>query len=171
MKRILFLLSALYLLPLAATAATAVPAEKMPDLQLAVDVPILVDPLYEDDVIDIFESSLRTAFRRRGYEGRIENLNWTETPRDNVPLLKVRLMRWQRTRTGGVECTFSAAIRPPGGEEQPLGLITQTDLGLGISSRFTLAEAFRDSAETASEQLYRRIAELNVVPGITVERR
>lgn len=127
----------------------------------------MIDPLHEDDVIEVFGDSIRDAFRRRGYDGQIKELDRADDPKSDLPLLHVRLIRWERTRTGGVECAFSASVRPVGGEERSLGMFTQTELGLMISNRFSLHEAFREAAERAAEQMYRRIAEQNVIPGIS----
>src|SRR5690606_25947882 len=104
---------------------------------------------------------------RRGYEGQIDDLYRSETPRSDVPLIFVRLLRWERTRTGGIDCSFYAAVTPAGGEEQSLGSFNQHELGIGIGSRWMLAEAFRDAAERAAEDMYRRLEKLAVLPGIS----
>ena len=165
MKPTRFLLGALLLLPLAASAAER-SDQGSPALQVQVDVPASVDPLHEDDVIEVFVDAVREAFRRRGYDGRIDELDWADDVKPDAPLLAVRLLRWERNRTGGIDCTFGASVRPVGGKEQSLGTFTQTELGLAITNRWTLHEAFRDAAERAAEQMYRRLAKLDVIPGI-----
>lgn len=137
-------------------------------LQLEVLLPASVDPIHSDDVIEIFASSVREAFRRKGYDGRLEELYFSQDAKPELPLLTIRVFQWKRNRTGGIDSTFTAAIRPVDGEEQRLGMFhaTESAVTFNRNNPWQVGEAFRDSAERAAEDLWRRLEKLNVVPGI-----
>ena len=124
------------------------------------------DPLHEDDINRFMVDSVRSTFRERGFQGRIEERFRSDAAPSEVPLLTIRLTQWRRTPTGGVDCTFAASIRTAHGVEQPLGQFTATELATTITNRWTLAEAFRDTAERAAEDLWKRLSELQVLPGV-----
>lgn len=169
MQRLMLSLGLLLAVSLPMAAQPAAPTT--PDLQVEVIQPPSIDPLHEDDITRFFVDSVRETFRRRGYTGRIDELYFRDEPRDGAALLTIRLTQWRRNRTGGVDCTFSASIRPPFGQEQSLGVFTGTESGLSITNRWHLAEAFRDSAARAAEELWRRLAEKNILPGVAPSRR
>ncbi len=157
----LLLFASLVLAGCATTARERTP----PSLQVEVIVPPSSDMLREDDIADFFVDGVRETFRRRGFEGWIDELYFREEPRPGIPVLTVRLNQWRRTHTGGVECNFTASYRQPGGEEQPLGHFTSTELATTITSRWTLVEAFRATAERAAEDVWNKMAEANLLPG------
>jgi hypothetical protein len=146
-------------------AADSAPTAQAP-LQVEVSMPASMNPIHDDDVAEVLVDSIRDAFRKRGYKGKIEEVRRPDEPAADRPLVTIRLTEWRRNRTGGVDCTFTAAIRPAHGAEQSLGLFTATELGLGINNRWQLGEAFRDSAERAADDLYRRLAKMDAVPGV-----
>lgn len=168
MKRLIMILSLLGAGAAApGGAGEPVAAQPEPKLQVRVLLPPTGNPIHEDDVIDVFVGSVREAFRRQGYEGRLEDLRFRDEPVPELPLLTMRVVQWKRNRTGGIDCTFSAAVRPGGGEERSLGMFHALEMSMNVTTRWQLGEAFRDAAEQAATDLWRRLAGLNVVPGIT----
>jgi hypothetical protein len=155
------------LLFLACPVVAAPSATTHPDLQVEVLQPPSVDPLHEDDVTRFFVDSVRETFRRRGYTGKIDELYFRDKPREDAALLTIRLTQWRRNRTGGVDCTFSATIRPPSGPERALGTFTGSESGISITNRWHLTEAFRDAASRGAEELWRRLERLEVLPGVS----
>lgn len=139
---------------------------EQPELQVRVVLPASVDPIHEDDVIDIFAQSVRDAFRRKGYRGQLEELRFGQDPDLEAPLLTIYVTTWRRNRTGGIDCIFTAAVRPMDGEERRLGVFHATEMGMNISGPWQLGDAFRDAAEQAAADLWRRLARMNILPGI-----
>ena len=151
---------------LGALALPVAAQESKPLLQVQVTVPGMVDPLTEDDITELLTDSLRDAFRRQGYDGQVEEIHRLDDAKADATLVSLQLIEWERNRTGGVECTFTAAVRPPNGTERSLGMFTAMESGIAISTRWQLAEAFRDSAERAAVEFWRRLSKLDIVPGI-----
>ena len=170
-KLFLFLSAALV------TAALPVPAQEEnapppgPEvLQLRIDVPVSWEPFMSDDVADAIEGHVRETFRRQGFKGTWERVDMAEKASTETPLLEVRLLQWRISRTGLVECTMAASLRSADGEEISLGSFTATEFSWGPEGRWETAEHFRNSAEDAARQIYRRLERGGYLPSMIPER-
>jgi hypothetical protein len=171
MKRLFVYLSMVACLGLAPTLLTAAPEAARPTLHVEVITPPMADTWVEDQVRRALFDNVYETFHRRGFAGRIEERRFQEAVPAEDLLLTIRLTRWRQTRTGGVDCSFTATLRPPHGEATSLGHFTSTDLGLGITSRWSLAEAFRNTARQAADDLWRRLSRSDAAPGLFVAKR
>lgn len=147
------------------------------DLLVQVDVSPRWQPMVDDDIAEAIGSIVRNEFRRQGYAGEVRYLRRGEAPAPGTPLLVLYVNQWRLTRANTAECVLSAKLRTAAGE---------TDLGLVESNEFTwlgsgrrvggareleIVDAFEKSAANAIRDLYRRMADTGLVPGVTRERR
>jgi hypothetical protein len=144
-----------------------------PDLQVQVDVPAVWRPMIDDDIAEAIGSIVRNEFRRQGYTGNVQYLRRGEEPMGGVPVLALYLNQWRLSRTGTAECVLSAKLRTADGETD-LGLVESTEFTwLGSSGRVSavrqleIADAFEKSASNAIRDLYRRLADTALVPGLS----
>ncbi len=151
------------------------PAPPPPDLPVYVDVPPSWRPFLDDDIAEAFASRVQRVFRQRGYAGRIALVPRRDEPKPAPPLLEIRLLEWRIGRTGNAECTFSATLQTATGQKS-LGLIAHTAIfwpsrggrwGLGRAQES--ANALDDAAERALRELYQRVAETALIPGLAVK--
>lgn len=142
---------------------------EMPQLQLTLDVPPHWRPFLSDDLADAFASRVTDVFRRQGFTGEMEFVPAGEPDR-NAPVLAIRLINWRIGRTDNAECTFAAAVRS-GGREENLGVFENTPLtwasGLGPGG---LANALGDAADGALRDLARQLARNGTVSGFAADK-
>jgi len=143
------------------------------DLQLTIGVPPTWRPFLEDDIADSLAGILQDTFKRRGYAGKIEFLSDRDPkPDPAIPLLQLELREWRISRTGNAECTLSGKLIAAG-KEHDLGLVTQTDFTwfrdhgrFGLERRLEVADALEKAATGAMRDLFKRIGETTVIPGL-----
>jgi hypothetical protein len=135
--------------------------KEAPSLQVKIDTPTVFDLTIERDIDDAFLAQLDTAFRRSGYDGRIAELSDLDEPAADIPLLSVRLMDWERNRTGFVECRFTAELTTMDGQVKRLGAFYGTAMALGRSDSFSMTRAFEDAAINALRDLHRDLEKLD----------
>ena len=167
----------LALSPLSTRAADPKAAvQPTPDLQVVMDVPPTWRPFLDDDIAETFVARIQTVFKQRGYPGLIRQVERSGTPLPGIPVLEVRLIEWRIGRTSNAECTFSAVLKTPTAEKS-LGLVANTAifwpssgghwrLGRGRDA----ANALDDAAERAIRELYQRVAETGLVPGLAMKK-
>lgn len=136
-----------------------------PALQVRVNVPGTVDRFNEHDIAEAIANRVRETFDRRGYQGRIEAVMPGQDAKSDRPELIVNLMQWRATRTGFIECTFTAKLRNPDGSEQALGFFTGTEILWGSRrSPWDIADTFVDAADNAAGQLWSELSRRDLVP-------
>jgi len=137
---------------------------ELPQLQLTVDVPPNWRPFLADDLAEAFASRVSDVFRRRGYTGKVVFVELNNL-RPDVPVLAIRLINWRLDRTDNAQCTFSASLNQ-GKNEQTLGLFDNTSLTWDRGmSRWGLAEALGDVADSALRDLSVHLAQTGLIPG------
>lgn len=163
---------------LTATAATraepsSAKAAKIADLQLQVNVPPAWRPFLDDDIAEALAGIATDTFKRRGYTGVIDFIEeGRRVPNPDLPLLTLNLMQWRIDRTGNAECTLTADLSVPGKPKRNLGVVTQTQItwiqerGRYGFRRFEVANALEDAATDAMRELFQRVADADLVPGI-----
>ncbi len=161
---------------LPARAAEKAPkAAKAADLQLLVDVPPTWRPFLEDDISDALARILRDSFQRRGYKGVIDPIEESErAPNPDLPLLTVRLHEWRITRTSLAQCTLTATLRV-NGKDHELGVLSgQQMVWFRERGRFgfphEVADAYEDAATDAMRDLYRKVADSGLIPGMAARK-
>ncbi len=145
-------------------------AEK-PALHVFVSVPPTFQPMLDDDIARTLAYRLEDTFRRQGYKGIVTFAAHPSDIKATAPLLELTLVEWRVDLTNNVQCTFSAKLTD-GGKETTLGIFA----GTGITwtrarDRWRLATAFEDSANDALKDLYRRIAEQQLLPGFELKKK
>ncbi len=135
-------------------------------LQLKITVPPSGDMLVERDVAEALAYNVREAFRRRGYEGGIEEILMGDPAKDGRPVLVLNLVRWRMGPTGFVDCSFSATLRAPNGTETSLGSFNATDLTMGKQDRLGRERAFENAAQRAADDLWNKLSQLEALPGL-----
>ncbi len=168
-------LATLLPLGLLAASAQAEPAKsaeaEKPALQVFVSVPPTFQPMLDDDIARTLAYRLEDTFRRQGYKGIVGFAAHPSDIKAEVPLLELTLVEWRVDLTNNVQCTFSAKLTDRG-KETTLGIFA----GTGITwtrarDRWRLATAFEDSANDALKDLYRRIAEQQLLPGFELRKK
>jgi hypothetical protein len=140
--------------------AAAAPAA----LQLQVDLPFVQDLFVEQDLSEALAATVRDTFRRHGYKGGIDEIATGNKPHADRPVLTVKLINWRSSRTGFIECAFTAALTNPDGTSQSLGLFTGSEMNLGARTRWDVAQTFVDAAEEASRALWRSMDQKSLLP-------
>ena len=99
-----------------------------------------------------------------------------DEPKPKLPVLEVRLLEWRISRTGNAECTFSASLKTAGAEKS-LGLVANTAIfwptqrgHWGMGRSFETANALDNAAERALRELYQRVAETGLIPGLVIKK-
>lgn len=158
---------------LRAEAAKAPPPP--PALQVTVNVPPQWRPFLEDDVAEAFADQVRTAFHRFGLKGEITYLGRTDTkPDPKIPHLEISLFEWRIGRSGNAECTFTSVLTAPAGRKD-FGIASGTAFFWPTSSghwslrRMEAADALENAAGRALRDLYGRITETGLVPGMAAK--
>ena len=146
-----------------------------PDLQFYVDVPPTWRPFLDDDIAEAFASRVEYVFKQRGYAGLMAFVQRNDEPKPKLPVLEVRLLEWRISRTGNAECTFSATLKNAAAEKS-LGLVANTAIfwptrggHWGMGRSFEAANALDSAAERALRELYQRVAETGLIPGLVVK--
>lgn len=132
-----------------ATASAEKTASK-PNLMIEVDAPFVFDLMSRDDVIDALYWQLEQALVAKNKALKIEQIKDDKVGADQ-PRLEVTLHSWRSTRTGDVECRFTAQYLV-NDKKQSLGSFEGRQSSLVRSRGF----AFRDyerAAEEAGQQL------------------
>lgn len=140
--------------------AAAAPAA----LQLQVDLPFVQDLFVEQDLSEALAATVRDTFRRHGYKGGIDEIATGNRPSADRPVLTVKLINWRSSRTGFIECAFTATITDANGTPQSLGLFTGSEMNLGARTRWDVAQTFVDAAEEASRALWRSMDKKSLLP-------
>ncbi len=140
--------------------AAAAPAA----LQLQVDLPFVQDLFVEQDLSEALAATVRDTFRRHGYRGGIDEIATGQRPSADRPVLTVKLINWRGSRTGFIECAFTATLALPDGTSQSLGLFTGSEMNLGARTRWDVAQTFVDAAEEASRALWRSMEKKALLP-------
>jgi hypothetical protein len=154
-----------------AESTQAAPAQ----LQISVHVPPTWRPFLADDIAEAFAYRVEDTFKRRGYTGGVAYVDTFTDPDPKRPHLEIRLTEWRINRLGQAECSFFATLVTPLGEKH-LGAVHSTSLfwpittgRWGIHRSFEVADALGDAADRALEDLYRRVARADLVPGLKPE--
>lgn len=131
-------------------AETPAAAAGKPTLQLQVDAPYVTDLINRNDIVDALSSRVREGLARatRGLDIK-ELIN--DEPASDRPLLSVTLIRWDQTRTGDIECRFSAEYQAAG-EKHSLGVFEGRTPSV-MRSRGFGGEDFGRAAEDAGREL------------------
>lgn len=133
-------------------------------LQLQVDLPFVHDLFVEQDLSEALSATVRETFRRNGYKGGIDEIASGNKPSADRPVLTVKLINWRGSRTGFIECAFTATLTNPDGTTQSLGLFTGSEMNLGSRTRWDVAQTFVDAAEEASRALWRSMEAKSLLP-------
>ncbi len=146
---------------------------KYADLQLQINVPPTWRPFLDDDIAGALAGIVTDTFKRRGYTGVIDFIEPDRrAPNPDLPLLALNLMQWRVDRLGNAECTLTAELAVPGKPQRDLGIVTQTQItwiqerGRYGFRRFEAANALEDAASEAMRDLFQRVADTNLVPGL-----
>lgn len=135
-------------------------------MKVQVNVPPSWGLLIDDHVADAFVDRMREVFHHEGFRRPIESVRYVEDPARVPYLVTINLTDWRITRTGNVDCTFTATLRTPTTERR-LGVYTNTTMRwLSGPGRFGLAQAFEDAAEGAIRDLCRDIAATELLPDL-----
>jgi hypothetical protein len=133
-------------------------------LQLQVDLPFVHDLFVEQDLSEALSATVRETFRRHGYKGGIDEVATGNKVSADRPVLTVKLISWRGSRTGFVDCAFSATLTNPDGTTQSLGMFTGSETNMGSFSRWDAAQTFVDAAEEASRALWRSMDKKALLP-------
>jgi len=133
-------------------------------LQLQVDLPFVHDLFVEEDLSEALSATVRETFRRHGYQGGIDEIATGRRPTADRPVLTVKLINWRGSRTGFIECVFSATLTNPDGTTQSLGIFTGSEMNLGSRTRWDVAQSYVDAAEEASRALWRSLEKQALLP-------
>lgn len=135
-------------------------------LQVKVELPPHFDLFYERDVAETLAQYVGETFRRRGYEGRVDDVFYSDDVKTDRPVLALNLIRWQRNRAGFVDCTFTAEVRRSDGSTQSLGLFTGSEIFWAMGNRWDLRDAFEASARNAADQLWGTLLKRDLLPAV-----
>ncbi|HWA08660.1 MAG TPA: hypothetical protein VG838_04250 [Opitutaceae bacterium] len=144
-------------------AAHAAWAAQPVRLQVAIIVPVSMNSIRDDDVVDTFGQNVRTALHQHGFKGRIKLLDESQRSDPSLPLLEVNLTEWRVDISGNVACTFGATLKTPSGEKG-LGLFTGNSLlAWGRHDWTARADSFQDAAHDALDNLADRIEQTGLL--------
>jgi hypothetical protein len=148
--------------PMSAKDSADVVQEKA-TLQLQIELPPEVDLFYERDVAEALSYHVTETFRRRGYEGRVEDVFHADDAKPGRAVLALNLIRWERSATGFVDCTFTAEVRRADGSVVRLGIFSGTDSSMG-GRRWDVRDAFEGAARNAADQLWSTLMKRDLLP-------
>lgn len=148
------------------TVITDKPVAGSNNLQVIVVIPPSWHPMLEDRVDDAFVSHLADIFDQEGFRGNVVDVRQPDQPNPNFPVLTINLIDWRMNVGANVECDFGATLQAQNAQRQ-LGMFN----GLAMRwmegpGRFGLADTFGAAADDALRQLYRSIAQTQLVPGV-----
>jgi hypothetical protein len=145
------------------------------ELQVVVDVPPTWRPFLEDDIAEALYYRLSETFHRGGYKGEMIQLDRFDHRNADIPTLEVSLTEWRIDRIGNAQCTMTARLMTPSGE-QNLGLISGTAIfwpdgnRWGFGRRLETADALEDAANDAARDVFRAVGKTGLVPGFPIKR-
>jgi hypothetical protein len=136
-----------------------------PKLALVVNVPPSMHPFRDDNIANAIADDVAAEFQHDGYHGLIDyDYRSPGSSRSDVPRLELSLIEWRLTLTHSIECTFSANLITPNGTKN-LGVFTGTSLVMGFrDDPFMLADDYDGAARDAIDDLYRMLANKNLLP-------
>lgn len=162
---LLALSGALALAAPAAAKDTSEVARDRTTLQLKIELPPTVDLFYERDVAESLSQRIAETFMRRGYEGVVDDVFYSDDVKTDRPVLALNLIRWERNAAGFVDCTFTAEIRQADGSVQRLGIFTGSDVSMGARI-WDLRDAFEGAARNAADQLWSTLVKRDLLPAV-----
>jgi hypothetical protein len=148
------------LIAAAAPARPAVQVDESKPLHVMVDIPVAIRPMQpgpwtEEDVSRVLGGYLRDEFRKAGYKGEmVIHERWGDVP-ERAQTLEVNLIRWNRSRSGSLECTLTAELVTPEGARVTSGVVSETQLEWSRNLR-GLADALESVARKAMKEVHRR---------------
>ncbi len=148
-----------------AAKESAEPVLEKATLQLKIELPPSADLFYERDVAESLAQRVRETFMRRGYDGRVDDVFYSDDVKGDRPVLALNLIRWQRNRAGFVDCTFTAEIRRTDGSVERLGIFTGSDISFGPRV-WDLRDAFEGAARNAADQLWSTLVKRDLLPAV-----
>lgn len=134
-------------------------------LQLKIELPPDIDLFYERDVAESLSQRIAETFMRRGYEGVVDDVFYSDDVKTDRPVLALNLIRWERNAAGFVDCTFTAEIRQADGSVQRLGIFTGSDVSMGARI-WDLRDAFEGAARNAADQLWSTLVKRDLLPAV-----
>jgi hypothetical protein len=150
----------------AASAADRSAPSQPGTLQVQVNVPPSWQPMFEDRVADAFADYIIDAFKRRGFGGRVVQVNAFDEPSPGCCLLVIDLTEWRMNHIGNIDCSFVATLQTDR-VARSLGVFSGMAFRwMSGPGRFGLSDAFGDAAQDAIRQLYDALARTELVPGI-----
>lgn len=155
--RVLGALTALTLLTSPAFAKVSEP----PRLAVRIDTPTVFDLSAERDIGEALAVTLSDTFRRRGFEGRIAQIDRRDDAPPGIPVLEITLLDWRVRPSGFVECRFTSTLTDLSGETIRLGSYYGTAVDMGLRTPFSARRSFEDAAQNAMRNLYRDFAKLD----------
>lgn len=131
-------------------------------MQLTVDLPASMFTIYDQEIAEAFAYRVASILHEQGFRGRIKYIDdGNFVP--NAPVLAVNLQEWRVDRIGNVDCTFTAAIRGPRGEQR-LGIFSGTAIMIWPRRDwYARAEGFEDAARQAITELADRLEQSGVL--------
>lgn len=151
------------------TVITDHPVAGANNLQVVVSIPPSWHPMLEDRVDDAFVSHVADIFEQEGYRGNVVDVRQPDEPNPSYPVLTINLIDWRMNIGANVECDFGATLQAQNSVRQ-LGMFN----GLAMRwmegpGRFGLADTYGAAADDALRQLYRSIAQTQLVPGFVAK--
>jgi hypothetical protein len=147
------------------TSITDAPVVGANNLQVVMTIPPSWYPMLEDRIDDAFVSHMADVFRQEGFQGNLVDVRPPDQPNPAYPVLSINLVDWRMDHTGSVQCDFGAALQTQTGRVH-LGTFN----GMAIRwmagpGRFGLADTYGNAVDDALRQLYRSIAQTQMMPG------
>lgn len=136
-------------------------------LQVSVQLPPAWEIGFNSDYVsELFTDRVYTQFRRMGYEGKVKYVDVFDERTADDHRLAIRLIEWRLNAVGNVDCAFTAELQAPRGE-QSLGVYRGTALhSVTGRGRIWLGDSFEDAADSAIRDLFRDLAERELVPAL-----
>jgi len=148
-----------------APAGPALQIDETKPLHVLVDIPVAIRPRQaslwtEEDIARLLGGYLHDEFQKAGYKGAIVvHERWTELP-EHAQRLEVNLIRWNRSRSGSLECILTAELVAPEGTRSVSGVVSETQLDWGRSPH-GLADALEGVARKAMKELHCRFCPIS----------
>lgn len=137
-------------------------------LQVKIELPPHFDLFYERDVAEALAQYVNETFRRRGFDGRFDDVFYADDVKADRPVLALNLIRWNRNAAGFVDCTFTAEVRHTDGKTESLGLFTGSEISWARGNRWDLRDAFEGAAKNAADQLWGTLVKRDLIPDVAV---
>lgn len=122
--------------------------------------------LNRDYVSELFSDRVATEFRRMGYEGKVKYVSELDERNPDDFRLTIQVIEWRLNAVGNVDCSFTVTLQTPRGERS-LGVYAATALhSVTGRGRLWLGDSFEDAADRAIGNLYRDLADQELIPGL-----